>query len=68
MGGVAWLMDEHVLRAKVAELMRRADVLRQQSEMLRQASDQLRRDFEALRTDERRVTPRPSDEHPTPED
>jgi hypothetical protein len=57
-------MDEHVIRAKVAELLRRADVLRQQSEMLRQASEELRRDFESLRAGERQVTPRPSDEHP----
>jgi hypothetical protein len=64
-GGIAGLMDELVLRAKVAELMRRSDVLRRQSEMLRHASDQLRRDFEALRTGERLVIPRPSDEHPT---
>jgi hypothetical protein len=58
-------MDEHVIRAKVAELLRRADVLRRQSEMLRQASEELRRDFESLRAGERQVTPRPSDEHPS---
>jgi hypothetical protein len=57
-------MDEHVIRAKVAELLRRADVLRQQSQMLRQASEELRRDFESLRAGERQVAPRPSDELP----
>ena len=56
--------DEHVIRAKVEELLRRAEVLRQSSELLRLQSEQLRHDFENLRSGERRVTPRISDEHP----